>query len=121
MSSGKSAEKIYELIEELGDKSSDLVLANLIKFLNSDTLVSFEEHFRRNYDMISCESQTSLDLDDSDPTEDFEENSFELCMGCQDSYDTNLNHICLESIGDDEKTIPPAGSNKFFSSLIPEC
>jgi len=121
MASGKSAEKIYDLIEELGHQNSDLVLADLIKFLNSDTLISFEEYFRSNHNMTIYESQISLDLDDNDPTEDFEENSFKLCTDCQDSYDANLNHICLRSIEEDEKTIPPTGSSKFFSSLIPEC
>ena len=106
MASGKSAEKIYDLIEELGHQNSELVLTDLIKFLSSDTLVSFEEYFRRNHDMTSYESQDFLDVDDNDTTEDFEENSFE---------------ICIESVNVDEETSPPHGSTKFFSSLIPEC
>ena len=103
MACGEFAKSIYRLIEELGDtdEGRELVLDNLIKFLPSQTIESFVESFRRDYDMSE------------DPTEDFETNEYVL------SVDKILDtHQESEAI---EHTQPPKGTNKFFSSLIPEC
>jgi hypothetical protein len=107
MATGKSAENIYHLIEELNcggiDYGSSVVLADLIRYLNTDTLEDFISYFRRNHDMIETE------LEDDD-TETFDPD-YHICMDCQDTYDVNKVHIC-------ESTQPEA---KYFTSLIPEC
>ena len=99
MASGESAQLIYTLLEELED-SKGLVLKELIKYMQGDDIKDFVEYFRRNHDM------------DNDTTEDFETNEFTLCMERQDTHHEDEVHECTQ---------PPQGSNKFFSSLIPEC
>ena len=48
-------EKFYELLDELGGMPDEpgprLVLENLVKFLQEDTVSSFVEIFRREYEM----------------------------------------------------------------------
>lgn len=102
MACGEFAEPIYKLIEELGDsdEAREKVLDNLILYLRGKTIEEFVESFRRDYDM------------NNDVTEDFETNEYVLCMECQDTHLEGEPHEC---------TLPPKGSNKFFSSLIPEC
>ena len=53
MACGEFAEPIYKLIEELGDtdEGRELVLDNLIKFLPRETIESFVESFRSDYNM----------------------------------------------------------------------
>ena len=46
---GDFAEPIYDLIDELGDSS--IVLDNLIRFLDGDTIEDFVDDFRRHHDM----------------------------------------------------------------------
>ena len=116
MATGKSAENIYQLIEELNckgiDYGSSVVLADLIRYLNTDTLEDFISYFRRNHDMIEPELEED-DTETFDP-DGYVEPDYHLCMDCQDTYDINKAHIC-------ESTQPPAGTSRFFSSLIPEC
>jgi len=102
MACGEFAEPIYRLIEKLGDtdEGRELVLTSLIKFLPGQTIEDFVESFRRDYDM------------NEDETEDFETNEYAICMDCQDTYHEDEYHECTQ---------PPQGSNRFFSSLIPEC
>ena len=46
---GDFADPIYDLIDELGDSS--IVLDNLIRYLDGDTIKDFVEDFRRHHDM----------------------------------------------------------------------
>lgn len=46
---GDFADPIYDLIDELGDSS--IVLDNLIRFLDGDTIEDFVDDFRRHHDM----------------------------------------------------------------------
>ena len=46
---GDFAEPIYDLIDELGDSS--IVLDNLIRYLDGDTIEDFVDDFRRHHDM----------------------------------------------------------------------
>ena len=107
MACGEFSEPIYKLIEELGDteEARELVLENLIKFLRGQTITDFVESFRDDYDM------------NDDQTEDFETNEYEICMTCQNTH--HEDEECSTCIT--EETIPPIGSNRFFSSQIPEC
>lgn len=50
---GDFAEPIYDLIDELGDSS--IVLDNLIRYLDGDTIKDFVEDFRRHHDMNNME------------------------------------------------------------------
>ena len=110
MATGKSADSIYKLIEDLNcsgiDYGSNVVLSELVRYLDADTLEVFISYFRRNHDME--------EVDDDD--ESYEEPDYHLCMDCQASYDINKMHIC-----DVDETQPPSGTSKYFSSLIPEC
>jgi hypothetical protein len=60
---GDFAEPIYELIDELGDSS--IVLDNLIRYLDGDTIKDFVSDFRREHDMNNTEES-------KDPTSDEE-------------------------------------------------
>lgn len=99
MGSGRGSEEIYQLIEEFdnGDYGLRHVLSELIKFLPADTLVDFAADFRRHW-LIS------------------EEDDYDVCIRCEDTYDINEAHMC-----DDSETQPPIGTSRYFSSLIPEC
>ena len=46
---GDFADPIYDLIDELGDSS--IVLDNLIRYLDGDTIEDFVDDFRRHHDM----------------------------------------------------------------------
>jgi len=108
MAAGEFADPIYNLIEELGGRNTDVgnpheyVLGALIAYLSHDSIKDFVEYFRQTHGMIS-------DVED----ECYEEPDYHLCMDCQASYDTNKTHVC--------DTNPPIGTSKYFSSLIPEC
>ena len=107
MASGKSAEQIYKLINDCGgmpDNGSSVVLQDLIKYLDADTLIDFVDYFRRNHDMHQEE----------DDDIEYEENNFHLCIDCQETYNIDYHHEC-------EETKPPQGVSKYFSSLVPEC
>lgn len=103
MASGEFAEPIYGLLEELGDteEARELVFSNLIKFLPGHMINDFVESFRGNYDL-------------DDPTEDYEPNSYVMCLDCQDTYHEDEAHQCKDT---EYTNVDPA----FFSSLIPEC
>ena len=60
---GDFAEPIYDLIDELGDSS--IVLDNLIRYLDGDTIKDFVSDFRREHDMNNTEES-------KDPTSDEE-------------------------------------------------
>ena len=104
MASGEFAEPIYDLLDELGghEASSNFVLTELIKFLPSDTIRDFVDHFRNNYDMKESIVQTHFAVNVDDETEDFEES-----LGTKQCKTDTTN--------------PPTGTSKFFSSSIPEC
>lgn len=53
---GDFAEPIYDLIDELGDSS--IVLDNLIRYLDGDTIKDFVSDFRRHHDMNNTEEST---------------------------------------------------------------
>ena len=103
MACGEFAEPIYKLIEELGDtdEGRELVLDNLIKFLPGRTIEDFVESFRGDYDM------------NDEATEDCETNEYVLS-----AEEVLTSHQESET---PECTQPPKGTNKFFSSLVPEC
>lgn len=65
MGTGRGSEKIYQLIEELNcsgiDYGSSVVLGELIKYLNRETLEDFVSYFRQNHDMTD-----EIDDDDTD-------------------------------------------------------
>jgi len=61
--------------------------------------------------------ETHFSLSPDDPTEDLETNDFSLCMSCQNTYYENLGCSNKEC----EETQSLIGSNRFFSSQIPEC
>ena len=103
MASGKSAELIYELIEELGDQSTEMIFKDLVKWMTGEDIIDFVKYFRRNHDI--------------DITQDFETNEYVMCMSCQDTHHEDKD--CANK--DCNKTQPPAGSSSYFSSLIPEC
>ena len=112
MGTGIGSEKIYQLIEELNcsgiDYGSSVVLSDLIRYLDADTLEDFIRYFRRNHDME--EDDDSEGTYEEDETELFE-NDYHLCMNCQDSYDINKPHSCNSK----------PFHVRYFSSLIPEC
>jgi len=104
MATGKSAQQIYTLLEELED-SEGLVLSELINYMRGDDIKDFVEYFRLNHDMRN------------DETEEFETNKYVLCMTCQGTY--HEDGSCTNE--DCESTQPTSGSSSYFSSLIPEC
>lgn len=55
---GDFADPIYDLIDELGDSS--IVLDNLIRYLDSDTIKDFVDDFRREHDMNNTEESTEV-------------------------------------------------------------
>lgn len=59
---GDSAEPIWDLIEELGSHS--IVLEELIRYLDGDTIKDFVEDFRRHNDMKKEESVKEADPED---------------------------------------------------------
>ena len=63
--------------------------------LTTDQIKDFTEHFKRTHDIMGYEQ-------------------YELCMECQDTFDSNEGCGC-------EETQPPQGSSSYFSSLVPEC
>ena len=69
---------IYDLIDHLGGpEASTVVLEDLIKFLNTDQITEFVEHFAANHDITIPGYET-----------------YELCMDCQDTYASNKTHVC---------------------------
>jgi hypothetical protein len=88
---------LEEVKEHMGGGSdvSEMILDNLLAYLTVDQIKDFTEYFKRTHDIMGYEQ-------------------YELCMDCQDTYDSNHEHMC-------EDTLPPQGSNKHFSSLVPEC
>lgn len=63
---GDFADPIYDLIDELGDSS--IVLDNLIRYLDGDTIKDFVEDFRRHHDMNDIDegSKNGNDEDEID-------------------------------------------------------
>jgi len=49
MASGEFAEPIYKLLDEVDDV--EVILDNLVCYLDCDTIKGFVEDFRRNYEM----------------------------------------------------------------------
>jgi len=49
MASGEFAEPIYKLLDEVDD--ANLILDNLIRYLDCDTIKDFVQHFRRHYEL----------------------------------------------------------------------
>jgi hypothetical protein len=106
MAIGKKADLMYNLIDECGgmpDNGSAIILENLIRWMSGDELERFVNDFRREHEM----------LDQGDIIE-YEENYYEICMDCQETYHIDEDHTC-------ETTTPPLGESTYFSSLIPEC
>ena len=69
---------IYDLIEQLGGfENSTVVLKDLIKFLKTDQITEFVEHFTEQHDITIPGYE-----------------SYELCMDCQDTYEVNETHTC---------------------------
>ena len=113
MGAGRGSQKIYQLIEELEQSginhgSNGIVLTELIKYLDADTLEDFTSFFRQNHNMQ--EEEDSEEVDEEDDTELFE-NEYHLCMECQDSYNINEPHRCNSR----------PFHVRYFSSIIPEC
>ena len=72
---------IYDLIDHLdGPECHTLVLKELIKSMTTAQIVEFVEYFAANHD-ITIPGYPG-----------FEE--YELCMDCQDSYESNETHTC---------------------------
>jgi hypothetical protein len=75
---------IYDLIDHLGGfddpRGMTLVLRELIKSMTTAQIVEFVEHFAANHD-VTIPGYPG-----------FEE--YELCMDCQDSYESNETHTC---------------------------
>ena len=55
MASGEFAEPIYKLLDDMesigATRNAELILDNLVCYLDCDTIKSFVEDFRRNYDL----------------------------------------------------------------------
>ena len=71
---------IYDLIDVCGDEDNDshtVVLRDLIKWLTTDQITAFVEHFTTIHDIT---------------IPGYEE--YELCMDCQDTYEVNDRHAC---------------------------
>jgi hypothetical protein len=88
---------IYDLIDVCGNEENDshtVVLMDLIKWLTTDQIVEFVEHFAANHD-ITIPGYPG-----------FEE--YELCMDCQDTYEVNDRHTCQEQ-------------PKYISSIVVPC
>ena len=105
MACGQPAECIYDLIDHLGGET-DVVLGELIKFLPGHVLKEFVDDYARHNGIMGYEQH-------------------EICMVCQDNYDTNDDHTCeldddTDTLDEDD-TIPPKGDTVFFSSRIPSC
>ena len=68
---------LYELIENLGgaDYGSSVVLYDLVKFLRTERIAEFIEHFKQQHNITGY-------------------NEYELCMDCQATYDSNSSHRC---------------------------
>ena len=74
MATGEYATPIYDLLDELGgpESASFLVLVDLVKWLKSDDIKSFVDHFRQVHDMKESIVQMHFDPDADAPTEDME-------------------------------------------------
>ena len=81
---------IYNLIDRLGgpDYGSSVVLHDLIKYLDADTIVDFVDDFSRHHSL--------LDYD-----------KYEVCGKCQKTHEENEEHSCDDE-GWDAKTGRPA-------------
>ena len=66
MSHGANA--ILNLMDELGDNASELLMNELIHYLSSDELIKFVHHFRSMHDMIDDDPEEEDEPDDT--TED---------------------------------------------------
>jgi hypothetical protein len=93
----KAIEDLDEVKEYMGGglEVNEMILDNLLAYLTVDQIKDFTEHFKRTHDIMGYEQ-------------------YELCMETQTTFDSNKVHSC----GD---TQPPQGSNRYFSSLVPEC
>ena len=49
MASGEFAEPIYKLLDEVDDM--EMILDNLVRYLDCDTIKNFVEDFRRHHEM----------------------------------------------------------------------
>ena len=72
-------EVMYELLENLGGEevSSHMVLMELIKWLDADTVVEFTDDFKRLNNVLGYEQ-------------------YEMCSTCQETHDENEEHSCDE-------------------------
>ncbi len=97
---GKERDIIYDLIDHLGGyENSTIVLKELIQFLNTDQITEFVEYFTTNHSITIPGYET-----------------YELCMDCQDTYESNEDHRCIDDDDTDSMEIA-----SYFSSLIPPC
>ena len=82
-------EAIYDLIDMCGDEQNDshtVVLKGLIKWLTTDQIVDFVEHFKQQHNIMGYEQ-------------------YELCMSCQNTYDANNHCACSKNMDmSDEST-----------------
>jgi len=90
----KAIEDLDEVKEQMGGglEVNEIILDNLLAYLTVDQIKDFTEYFKRTHSIMGYEQ-------------------YELCMETQTTFDSN-------KVGD---TQPPQGSNRYFSSLIPEC
>jgi hypothetical protein len=81
---------IHDLIDKLGgsEYGYKLVLDELIKYLDADTIVDFVDDFSRLHDMLGYEQ-------------------YEMCGMCQKTHDENEEHSCDDEDWD-AKTGRPA-------------
>ena len=77
MSHGTNA--LSNLMEELGDSASELLINELIHYLSSDDLIRFVHHFRTMHDMIDGNPEDEEEADDT--TEDMPQSSKLLYPG----------------------------------------
>ena len=69
---------IYDLINHLGGPEANaIVLKDLIKFLRTDQITEFVEHFTEQHDITIPGYET-----------------YDLCLSCQDTYESNEIHTC---------------------------
>lgn len=88
MKSETERQIIYDLIDVCGNEENDshtVVLMDLIKWLTTDQIVEFVEHFAAQHDIAIPGYET-----------------YDLCMDCQDTYESNKIHTCNESTYEDE-------------------
>ena len=64
-------EAILNLMGELGENASELLMQELIRYLSSDDLIQFVHHFRTMHDMIDADpEEEESESYEEDNTED---------------------------------------------------